>query len=227
MSSVARAGRGGRAWPLGPRATALLIAGCLAAGAAGGVALHGLTAPPARPAAEAAAPALPAQALAADITWPPGRRPAPSFALHDQAGRLVSLASRRGHPVLLTFMDSQCKLICTLEGPAIGRALRHATVPRGVSLLVVSVNPWEDTAASTRLAGERYGFGGDWHWLRGTPDELRRVWSAYAIGVRRTSGDVNHSTAIYLIDGHGFERAGFNFPFGQRRMERALSALAG
>jgi len=225
MSSVAGPGGGARAWPLGARPTALLIAGCVAVGAAGGVALHGLRSP-ARPAAHAAAPALPTQALAADESWPAGSRQAPGFTLRDQSGRLVSLASRRGHPVLLTFMDSRCKLLCTLQGPAIGRALRRAAVPRGVSLMVVSVNPWEDTAGSTRLAGARYGFGGDWHWLRGTPAELSRIWSAYGIGVRRTSGDVNHSTAIYLIDKQGFERAGFNFPFEQRRMTRALTALA-
>ncbi len=226
MSSVAGSGADPRAWPLGARATTLLIGACVAAGAVGGVALHRLSSAPAHRGARAAAPVLPAQALAADINWPAGSRPAPGFALRDQSGRLVSLAGRRGHPVLLTFMDSHCKLLCTLQGPAIGRAVRTAPVPRGVSLLVVSVNPWEDTAASTRLAGERYGFAGDWHWLHGTPAQLRRIWSAYGIGVRKTPGDVNHSTAIYLIDRHGFERAGFNFPFERRRMARALKTLA-
>ena len=129
MSSVAGPGTDPRVWPLGTRATTLLIGACVVAGAVGGVALHRLSSPRAQRAAPVTAPALPAQALPADINWPAGSRPAPGFALRDQSGRLVSLSSRRGHPVLLTFMDSHCKLLCTLEGPAIGRVLRTARSP--------------------------------------------------------------------------------------------------
>jgi cytochrome oxidase Cu insertion factor (SCO1/SenC/PrrC family) len=223
MNSVAGSQRGPRGWPLGAPATALLVGACLVAGAAGGVALHRLRVSH----TPAAVASLPSHALAGDVTWPPGKRPAPAFTLRDQANRLVSLSSRRGRAVLLTFMDSQCKLLCTLQGPAIARVLHRAGLrSRRVSLMVVSVNPWEDTAASSHEAAARYGFAGDWHWLRGTPAELQQVWNAYGIGVERTSDDVNHSTAIYLIDGRGFERAGFNFPFPSAKVVRDLTTLA-
>jgi cytochrome oxidase Cu insertion factor (SCO1/SenC/PrrC family) len=120
-------------------------------------------------------------------------------------------------------MDSRCRLICTLQGPQIASILHRAG--RGTRLLVVSVNPWEDTAASSARAGARYGFAGAWHWLRGTPAALRPVWRAYGIDVIRTTGDVSHSTALYVIDRRGYERAGFNFPFPQRQVVRDLRAL--
>jgi protein SCO1 len=223
MSSALRVGRRPRGWPLGRAATGLLLAGSLLAG----VLLALVLRPPAGPAPAPAsmAGAVPARALAADALWRPGEKAAPPFTLRDQSNRLVSLAAQRGHPVLLTFMDSHCRLICTLQGPSIAHILRRLGSRSGVRLLVVSVNPWQDSAASSAAAGARYGFSGDWHWLRGSPAELRRVWNSYGIGVRFTSGDVNHSTAIYLIDGRGYERAGFDFPFRQSRVVRDLRKL--
>jgi cytochrome oxidase Cu insertion factor (SCO1/SenC/PrrC family) len=201
------------------RAAAALFASCLAAGVLAGFALHSAR----RPAAAVVFP-RPSRALTGDAVWPAGDRRAPAFALRDQRGRLVSLAAQRGHPVLLTFMDSRCRLICTLEGPQIAAILRRAG--RRVRLLVVSVNPWEDTAGTSVRAGGRYGFTGRWHWLRAAPAVLRPVWRAYGIDVLRTTGDVSHSTALYVIDGRGYERAGFNFPFPQRQVVRDLRALA-
>lgn len=211
-----------RAWPLDARGTALLVALCVPVGIALALVL--------RPAPERADVAVrsvsaPVGGLRADAVWPSGRRSAPPFALPDQTGRLVSLAGQRGRAVLLAFMDSRCKLICTLEGPTIHAAIRRLGGGAPVTLLVVSVNPWEDTAASTRAAAARWGLAGDWHWLRGSEARLRPVWRAYGIGVVRTAGDVSHSTAIYLIDRRGYERAGFNWPFAAAPVARNLRAL--
>jgi len=49
--------------------------------------------------------------------------------------------------------------------------------------------------------------------LLGTPAQLRPVWTAYAVGVRRTPSDVNHTSVHYLVDPHGFERAAYLVPF--------------
>lgn len=214
--------RPSRFWPLGGRATALLIAACVATGVAGGFALHAIdTRPRASSAAVSGGP------LAGDAVWAAGARPAPPFALRDQSNRLVTLSGQHGRAVLLAFMDSHCTRVCKLEGPTIRDALRQVGARRPVTLLVVSVNPWEDTAASSRSAGARYRFGGDWHWLRGSPAELRPIWRAYGIEVVRSPSDVNHSTAIYLLDGRGYERAGFDYPFAAGAVARDLRQLAG
>jgi cytochrome oxidase Cu insertion factor (SCO1/SenC/PrrC family) len=171
--------------------------------------------PPARP------------ALAGDAVWKAGTRAAPGFTLHDQHGGLVSLAGQHGHVVLLAFMDSHCKLLCTLEGPTLHRIqARLGAAGSDVRLLVVSVNPWGDTAASSIRAGDHWGFVGPWRWLLGTPAQLAPVWSGYGIEVRQAFGDVNHSSAVYLIDRQGYERAGFNYPFPVNAVTRDLRRLA-
>jgi len=212
-------------WPLGARTSALLLAAGVATGVAGGFALHALDMHTRAPSVQF--PTEPANALAGDAVWAAGARPAPPFALRDQSNRLVALSGTRGRAVLLAFMDSHCARVCKLEGPTIRDALRQVGARRPVTLLVVSVNPWEDTAASSRGAGARYGFGGDWHWLRGSVAQLRPIWRAYGIEVVRTPSDVNHSTAIYLLDRRGYERAGFDYPFAASQVARDLRRLAG
>lgn len=213
-----------RAWPLGARATAQLIGACLVTGVTAGVVLHSSVPRPRAPSVSFAS--APAGALVGDAVWGPGRRAAPPFALRDQSNRLVTLSGQHGRAVLLAFMDSHCKLVCTLEGPIVQRVLRRVGARRPVTLLVVSVNPWEDTAASSRRTAAHYGFSGEWHWLRGSPARLRPIWRAYGIAVRRTTDDVSHSTAIYLIDGRGYERAGFDFPFAPGEVARDLRRIA-
>jgi len=222
MSSPPAARGHGRRWPIGPRPTALLIAICVGVGITGGLALR--SPGNARPHGPQLVSA-PTRALEADAVWRPGQRAAPPFALRDQANRLVSLSAQRGRAVLLAFMDSHCKLICSLEGPMLHSVLRRVGATEPVTLLVVSVNPWEDTAASTRAAVAHWRIAGDWHWLRGSTARLRPVWRSYGIAVVRTPSDVNHSTAIYLVDGRGYERAGFNWPFTAGPVVHNLRAL--
>lgn len=212
-----------RRWPLGVRASLGLVLVCVAVGAGAGLASHAITATHARRPSP-----RPVGGLRGDAVWPAGARLAPGFTLRDQRDRLVSLASQRGHPVVVAFMDSRCKGICPLEGPILSRAFALAGGGGGSTspaLLVVSVNPWEDTAASTRAAGTRWRLWGHWLWLRGSETSLRPLWRAYAITVKRTRGDVSHSTAIYLIDPTGHERAGFNFPFTPKDVAHDLRLL--
>ncbi|HKN93538.1 MAG TPA: SCO family protein [Thermoleophilaceae bacterium] len=224
-SERARAQPPARLWPLTPGLTAALVGACIGLGVAAGLVIHRLAEHGGPAVAASAVPVRPA--LDGDAVWKAGARAAPGFALHDQNGKLVSLAGQRGSVVLLAFMDSHCKLLCTLEGPTLHRVLgRLGDASSSVRLLVVSVNPWEDTAASSVNAGERWGFTGPWRWLRGTPAQLSPVWRGYGIEVKQAFGDVNHSSAIYLIDRRGWERAGFNYPFPASRVTRDLRRLA-
>jgi protein SCO1 len=225
MSSPGAAPHPERGWPLSARVTVLLVAACAAVGVAAGLVLRPFPHEATPATASVAGEALPSDAFRADATWPAHTRPAPPFALHDQNGRLVSLAGQRGHKVLLAFMDSRCKLICTYEGPMIAKARRELAPHTALTVLVVSVNPWQDTPASTRQVAARWHLGGDWHWLRGSASQLRPIWNSYGIAVVRTTGDVSHSTAIYLVDGSGYERAGFNWPFTAPAVVRRLRAL--
>jgi cytochrome oxidase Cu insertion factor (SCO1/SenC/PrrC family) len=194
----------GRLWS--PRRLVAAGLAALVLGAGIGVGLHLATS---SSSSATARPVLEGQAV-----WPAGRIAAPDFALRDQRGQLVSLAAQRGRTVVLAFMDSRCHQITSLP---------KASHP---VFLVVSVNPWADTRASARAAASRWGFTGAYHWLLGSTVQLAKVWHAYRIYVKQTSGDIVHSDAIYVIDRHGYERAGFLFPFLPGPVERDLKALA-
>lgn len=81
-------------------------------------------------------------------------RPAPSFALHSIDGKPISLASLRGHPVVLNFYASWCPG-CKQEHPYLLDAW-NAFSPRGVRFVGVE---FEDTASDLRSYMRRYGGG--------------------------------------------------------------------
>jgi cytochrome oxidase Cu insertion factor (SCO1/SenC/PrrC family) len=166
--------------------------------------------------------------LAAPATWAAGARPAPAIArLRDQRGGRFSLAALRGRTVAITFFDSHCRQECPLAGRAL--AVAEKALPRAQRpvVVVVSVNPL-DTPASTRHAVRRWGLAplAPWYWLRGTPAHLASVWRAYRIVVRPADGDITHTEALYLLDRHGDERAGFLYPYLPAQLTHDLRALA-
>lgn len=195
------------------RRYAIAVIVAAAAGIAIGVAVHVAT-------TRAASPPLDGQA-----TWGAGERPAPEIALNDQNARRVSLASLRGRTVVLAFMDSLCRTACPLEGRMLAAAFRRLTPNRRPALIVVSVDP-KDTPQTVAAVIEKRGLPNDTRWVLGTRAELERVWRRYHITVDPSSGDIVHSTAIYLIDKHGDERAGFLMPFLPNLVAGDLRRLA-
>ncbi len=161
----------------------------------------------------AAADAVSLPALHGQATWGAGQRAAPAVALRDQHGRRVTLASLRGRTIALTFLDSRCKEACPIEGRMLGAAVRQTSGAARPQLVAVSVNPAGDTPHSVNRAIRKWRLPADTVWLLGSHAQLRPVWDAYRITVDPVSGDIVHSTAVYLIDRQGFERAGFLMPF--------------
>ncbi|HEX6839646.1 MAG TPA: SCO family protein [Polyangia bacterium] len=185
----------------------LLAAGISAAvGGGAGVGLH------LAHGADAARPALAFPELHGQAVWPAGRRPAPVFALHDQNGRLVSLAGQRGRTVVVAFMDPRCRNECAIEGRALALAERQVAPSQRPVLLIVSLGPGAEAAEAKRTA-RRWRFPAGWHWLLGRGAQLARVWRAYDIAVGAKANVIAHSGAVYVIDRSGFERAGVTAPF--------------
>jgi cytochrome oxidase Cu insertion factor (SCO1/SenC/PrrC family) len=159
-------------------------------------------------------PVLPAApALHAQATWPAHAKVAPDFRLRDEHGQMTALSSERGHVVLLTFLGSHCRQECPIEGRLLAAVQRRLGVRAPAHLLVVSVDPWADTARGARAFAARARWRSGWHWLLGAPVELKPIWAEYAVGVRRTPSDVNHTAVLYLIDREGYERAAYLVPF--------------
>lgn len=203
-----------RSGPRRRRVNGLLVAaGALCAllvGLGAGVAIHRLSA-----GQSASTPATGAFKLNGQATWGPGVRPAPAITtLVDQTGHRFTLASLRGRTVVMEFFDSHCRQACPLAGRALAAAERSLPRARRPVLVVVSVNPL-DTPASTRAAVRSWGLAGlaPWHWLRGDHAHLASVWAAYHIFVKPMKGDISHTEALYLIDGNGYERSGYLYPY--------------
>ena len=172
------------------------------------------------------APAAGPGPLHAQVTWMSGMKHAPPFTLRDQRGRSVSLRSLQGHPVLVTFLDSQCKRECPVEGRVLRDVLGDSK-DTGAVLLVVSVDPWADTPVSARAFAAHARWRGNWHWLLGDRAALTPVWRGFNIAVKRVPGDVLHSAALYVLDPRGDLRAAYLFPFAAGSVASDVRRLAG
>jgi protein SCO1/2 len=208
---------------ISPRGVLVTVSIALVVGAGGGAALRVLLGN----GTAAARPVLPA--LHGQAVWPEGARRAPDFVLRDQSGTAVSLASLRGRPVLLTFLDSQCKSSCPIEGRQLGSILRRLPAAQRPALVVVSVDQAGDTPAGIRHALANWRLNGPWpvHWLNArTHAQLASVWRSYGVRVVPTTNDIVHSLALYLIDRRGYERTAYLFPFLPGFVQRDLGRLA-
>lgn len=203
---------------------ALLVAVLL--GAAVGLGAHELAA------RKAAAPVIVSSrfGMHGEAAWAAGARPAPVIdTLHDQTGKLFSLASLRGRSVAIVFFDSHCRQECPLEGRALAAAERSLPAAQRPVLVAVSVNPL-DTPASAASAAKAWGLASvaPWHWVMGTRKQLAPVWAAYHISVspHPVDGDIAHTEALYLVDRRGYERSAYLYPFFSRYVSSDLRTLA-
>ena len=154
-------------------------------------------------------------------TWAANERRAPAFRLHDQNGKAVSLATFAGKPVLVTFMDPVCPDYCPLEAQVLNDAIARAPA----AIVAVNVNLAHAGAATLLRAARKWHWRAHWRWAVGTGAQLRPVWRRYAIAVGVTKKEVVHTEATYLIDGNGYERALFVWPFTAQSVAKALGGL--
>jgi cytochrome oxidase Cu insertion factor (SCO1/SenC/PrrC family) len=170
-------------------------------------------------AAQASSSAAPILAEAIDGSSAPLDEPAPAFALTDQHGRQVSLASLHGKVILLTFLDPVCVTQCPLEA----QEFRQASVllgadARKVELVAVNLNPLYSSTAYTQAfdRAERMSGVRDWLFLTGSPAQLRPVWRKYgqASQTLPAGSMLGHSDTAFVIAPSGRMREELNFDPG-------------
>jgi cytochrome oxidase Cu insertion factor (SCO1/SenC/PrrC family) len=141
--------------------------------------------------------------------------PAKGFALTDQHGQTVSLASLRGKVVLLTFLDP----VCTTDCPLIAQEFRAAdqllgAASKRVELVAIVTNPIyhqvADTVAFDRQ--EHLAQVPNWLYLTGSVPQLRQVWKNYGISaeILPAGSMIGHQDVAYVIDQTGRVRQELN-----------------
>jgi cytochrome oxidase Cu insertion factor (SCO1/SenC/PrrC family) len=108
---------------------------------------------------------------------------------------------------------------------------------RPPAIVVVGVNPLQDTPASERAFAKESGWGNlPWYWLSGTHAELAPVWKKYGIQVitkryivpgAKPVINVTHTIAVYLVDRNGDERAAFLPPLVPTDLAHDVRTLEG
>src|SRR5580698_6178815 len=134
--------------------------------------------------------------------------PADGFALTDQNGRTVTLASLRGKVVLMTFLDP----VCTSDCPLIGEEFKETGVLLGsqdknVDLVAIVANPTYRSVAFTRAFDREDGLTSvpNWLYLTGSLSALSQVWRDYGVSVQNLpAGAMSaHNDLAIVIDKNG------------------------
>jgi len=137
---------------------------------------------------------------------------APDFALVDQHGSTISLASFRGRPVVLTFVFAHCQTMC----PLIVDTLKRAAPGAGPSeVLLVTLDPWRDTPSSLPGFAARWTMPERFHVLSSAnAGDVVSVIQAYGVPFTRDgrSGDITHPGLVFLVDAEGRLAYTFNNP---------------
>jgi len=159
-----------------------------------------------------------------------GSTPAPDFRLKDQYGNVISLTQFKGKPVVLTFLYTHCPDVCPLTAEKIHTTMQSlGSSAQNVAVVAVSMDPKGDTAATTQNFASVHKLGNYFYYLIGTQNELAPVWASYSVDAQAatSSGVVNHSSAIYVIDKQGDERALFDNSFTPNELASDLKILLG
>lgn len=137
---------------------------------------------------------------------------APDFALHDQSGKAVRLSAQRGKVVVITFLYTHCPDLCPLTAQNINAAVRTlGRQGKQVTVLAVSVDPGGDTPRAVTRFVRQHQLLPQFHYLTGSKQALRSVWSAYHVqSVRHAGDDVDHSLYTLLLDRKGRGRVLFD-----------------
>jgi cytochrome oxidase Cu insertion factor (SCO1/SenC/PrrC family) len=94
-----------------------------------------------------------------------------------------------------------------------------------LTVVVVSVDPAADTPATARAFMRESRVVGPWHWLFGSRARLVPVWNEFGIAVQPAHGDINHATAVYLVDQLGWMRVADGVPFIPSQLAESVRAL--
>jgi len=137
-----------------------------------------------------------------------GPRPVPTAVLEDQNGVAFNLADYRGRKLLVDFIYTRCRTICTALGTSFERLSNEiaARGPDGPVLLSISFDSGFDTITRLKAYAELYHADGKvWRIARVPSREaLAAMLTTFEVVVIPDAlGGFQHNAAIHLIDERG------------------------
>jgi protein SCO1/2 len=141
-------------------------------------------------------------------------QPIPDFTLTDQTGQRVSLSRFAGKVVGVTFIYTSCPLpdYCFRLSNNFARLYkRFATrMGRDLVLLSISFDPVHDQPeVLAKYASTWKADPNSWHFLTGTPGEVKAVCSRFGLNFWPDEGTLAHSLHTLVIDREGKLAANF------------------
>jgi cytochrome oxidase Cu insertion factor (SCO1/SenC/PrrC family) len=123
--------------------------------------------------------------------------------------------------VIVTFIDPLCRNFCPLEAKQLNDLVRSLPSRSRPAIVAVSVNVYLNARANLLQDVAKWRLVPEWRWAVGSGRQLAGVWRRYQVGVlvttKRIAGvrvhEVSHTEAAYVIDGRGYARALFMWPF--------------
>src|ERR1700730_13287067 len=142
---------------------------------------------------------------------------APDFTLLNQDGERFVSTALRGKIVVLDFIYTTCKDICTLFTANLAQLQRtlNNENKNNVFFVTITTDPEVDSPKVLKAYARRYGADfQNWAFLTGTETRLKEVWKGFGIRViRKGRGLVQHTSLTTVIDQRGMRR--FNY-FGEK-----------
>jgi len=127
--------------------------------------------------------------------------------LTTQAGKVEPLASRRGHPQLVTMFYTSCTMVCPMIIDTLKQTYKAIDEPGRdkLDILAVSFDPArDDVAALDKYASKRHLDPSYWTLARTNLADVRSFAAILGLQFqKRPDGDFNHSSELLLIDADG------------------------
>jgi protein SCO1/2 len=138
-----------------------------------------------------------------------GARPAqlPRFTLVNQSGETVRAEDLRGRALVVSFIFTVCVEACPILTSQIARLqarVRDEGLGGRVRFVSITVDPTTDRPDVLARYAQRYQADlSSWHFLTGTPDEIRGVTTPLGIGTAPGKRGLAHDTPILFVDPAG------------------------
>jgi protein SCO1/2 len=132
----------------------------------------------------------------------------PEFTLTDQTGARVALSQFAGKVVGVTFIYTSCPLpdYCIRLSNTFGRIARRFAdrMGRDLILLTITFDPvHDDPRVMAEYAARWKADAKSWHFLTGSPEEIKAVCRLFGVSSWQDEGFLTHSLHTIVIDRQG------------------------